>query len=208
MFKDKFKKFLPTKEGEEPSNKRKLENIVVFVVILVITIIVINVIWNGNDESKNEVPADSNKRLAEENFENNIVQGENTDDSKLVSDLENILSNINGVGQVKVMVTYSETSKVMPVYNEESTEENTEETDSEGGTRKVTQTDTRKEVIYEESDGNKSLITQSVVSPKVEGAIITAEGANDANVKNNIIEAVSAVTGLATHKIQVFKMSS
>ena len=58
MFKDKFKKFLPTKEGEEPSNKRKLENIVVFVVILVITIIVINVIWNGNDESKNEVPAD------------------------------------------------------------------------------------------------------------------------------------------------------
>ena len=146
--------------------------------------------------------------MAEENFENNIVQGENTDDSKLVSDLENILSNINGVGQVKVMVTYSETSKVMPVYNEESTEENTEETDSEGGTRKVTQTDTRKEVIYEESDGNKSLITQSVVSPKIEGAIITAEGANDANVKNNIIEAVSAVTGLATHKIQVFKMSS
>ena len=72
----------------------------------------------------------------------------------------------------------------------------------------MTQTDTRKEVIYEESDGNKSLITQSVVSPKIEGAIITAEGANDANTKTNIIQAVSAVTGLATHKIQVFEMSS
>ena len=125
----------------------------------------------------------------------------------MVSDLESILSKINGVGKVKVMVTYSETSKVVPVYNEESTEENTEETDSEGGTRKVTQTDNRKEVIYEESNGNKTLITQSVVSPKIEGAIITAEGANDANTKTNIIQAVSAVTGLATHKIQVFEMS-
>ncbi len=44
------------------------------------------------------------------------------------------------------------------------------------------------------------------VSPSVEGAIITAQGANNANVKANIIAAVEAVTGLATHKIQVFEM--
>lgn len=207
MLKEKLKKLLPNKEGEEPNNKRKLENIVVFVVILIITIIIINVIWNGDDTNKNEVPNDSNKKLAEESYENNIVQGESTNESRMVSDLESILSKINGVGKVKVMVTYSETSKVVPVYNEESTEENTEETDSEGGTRKVTQTDNRKEVIYEESNGNKTLITQSVVSPKIEGAIITAEGANYANTKTNIIQAVSAVTGLATHKIQVFEMS-
>ena len=106
------------------------------------------------------------------------------------------------------MITYSETSKIIPVYNEESTEENTEETDSEGGTRKVSQTDTRKEVIYEENDGSKTLITQSIISPKIEGAIITAEGANDAIVKTNIIQSVEAVTGLATHKIQVFQMSN
>ena len=123
-------------------------------------------------------------------------------------DLEEILSNIRGVGNVKVMITYAETSKTVPVYNEESTEENTEETDSEGGTRKVTQTDVKKEVIYEESDGGgKTLITQSIISPTIEGAIITAEGAGDATVKTNIIQAVGAVTGLATHKIQVFEMA-
>ena len=47
-----------------------------------------------------------------------------------------------------------------------------------------------------------------MVNPKIEGAIITAKGANNAEVKNNIIQAVEAVTGLATHKIQVFEMSS
>ena len=208
MFKDKIKKFLPNKDGEEQNNKRKLENIVVFVLILIITLIVINVIWKGDDINKKDVPTDSNKKLAEENLENVIVQDENEENKRLVSDLENILSNINGVGKVKVMVTYSETSKIIPVYNEESKEESTEETDSEGGTRKVTQTDTRKEVIYEENDANKSLITQSVVSPKIEGAIITAKGANNASTKTNIIQAVSAVTGLSTHKIQVFEMST
>ena len=40
----------------------------------------------------------------------------------------------------------------------------------------------------------------------MEGAIITSEGANDVNVKTNIIQAVEAATGLATHKIQVFEM--
>ena len=206
MLKDKLKSFLPQKEGDE-NNKRKLENLVVFVVILIITIIVINVIWNGDNKKDNQITTDSNKKLAETNIENNIVQNDNGEETKLVNNLEEILSNINGVGKVKVMVTYSETSKVMPVYNEESSEENTEETDSQGGTRKVTQTDTRKEVIYEESGGDKTLITQSVVSPEIEGAIITAEGANDAITKTNIIQAVSAVTGLATHKIQVFEMS-
>ena len=197
MLKDKIKNFLSKKEGE--TNKKKLENIVVFIVILIITIIVINVIWNGEDKNENEKQTtDSNKRLADTSYQND----------NMVTNLEEILSNIRGVGNVKVMITYAETSKTVPVYNEESTEENTEETDSEGGTRKVTQTDVKKEVIYEESDGGgKTLITQSIISPTIEGAIITAEGAGDATVKTNIIQAVGAVTGLATHKIQVFEMA-
>ena len=123
-------------------------------------------------------------------------------------ELEEILSNINGVGKVKVMITYASTETTIPVYNEESTEENTEETDSEGGTRTVTQTDVKKEVIYEENDGNKTLITQKTTSPEIEGAIITAEGADSVEIKTNIIQAVEAVTGLPTHRIQVFKMST
>ena len=208
MLKDKIKNFLSKKEGE--TNKKKLENIVVFIVILIITIIVINVIWNGEDKNENEKQTtDSNKRLADTSYQNtNTETTDSTNDDNMVTNLEEILSNIRGVGNVKVMITYAETSKTVPVYNEESTEENTEETDSEGGTRKVTQTDVKKEVIYEESDGGgKTLITQSIISPTIEGAIITAEGAGDATVKTNIIHAVGAVTGLATHKIQVFEMA-
>ena len=61
------------------------------------------------------------------------------------------------------------------------------------------------EYIYEEKNNTKSPITQRVVEPKIEGAIITAKGASNADVKTNIIQAVEAATGLATHKIQVFE---
>lgn len=209
MLKDKIKGLL-TKKEDEP-DKKKLENLVVFVIILIITIIIINFIWNGDSEDNetNTQTTDANKKLATQSYNQTTVSNTESEESNntIVDELEDILSNINGVGKVKVMITYSETSKTVPVYNEESSQQDTEETDSEGGTRKITQTDTKKEVIYEENGEQKTLITRSVISPTVEGAIITAEGAGDITVKTNIIQAVSAVTGLPTHKIQVFEMS-
>lgn len=75
-----------------------------------------------------------------------------------------------------------------------------------GGSRKVVQSSNKKEVIYQEINGEKVPVTQSVVKPKIEGAIVTAVGAKDSSIKNNIVQAVEAATGLATHKIQVFEM--
>ena len=106
-----------------------------------------------------------------------------------------------------MFINYSETSEVVAMYNENSKVSNTEESDESGGTRKIQETDTQKDIVYKEVDGEKTPITQKIIQPKVEGAIITAKGASDATVKTNIIQAVEAVTGLATHKIQVFEMN-
>ena len=73
-----------------------------------------------------------------------------------------------------------------------------------GGTRIIESTDENKEIIV---DSSENPITEKLVMPKIEGAIILAEGGGDVTIKTNIIQAVSAVTGLATHKVQVFKMS-
>lgn len=76
-----------------------------------------------------------------------------------------------------------------------------------GGSRKVVETDVKRDIIYQENNGEKTPITQSIISPRVEGAIITAQGANNTAIKANIIQAVEAVTGVSSHKIQVFAMS-
>lgn len=125
---DKFKEKFKPKEGE--NNKRKIENLVLFVIILIVTIVAINYIWNGDNNKSDTITNDaSGKRLASE--ENIITNDDTTSSSDGIEEkLENILSNIKGVGEVKVLITYSQTSRVIPMYDEDTSSTITEETDS------------------------------------------------------------------------------
>ena len=203
MLKEKISKIKNSliKADGSSNNKKTIENLVVFIILLIVTVVMINYIWNGKEKEKtqkqNLVGA---KTLAEEPKESQV-------DDDMESKLENILSKIKGVGEIKVAVMYSKTSEIVPMYNEDSSEKLTEETDSNGGNRRVEETTVKKDIIYEENSGVKNPITQSIISPTIEGAIITAKGAGDAQIKANIIQAVEAATGLATHRIQVFEMN-
>ena len=208
MFGDKLKKLInKEKEEQDGNDKKKIENLVFFVIVLIITIVIINIIWNGNKKSDSQVNNNNtNKQLASTN-QSNIVENNDKNIDNLEVKLENILSKIQGVGEVKICINYSESSEVVAMYNETSKVSNTEETDTSGGIRKIQETDSQKDIIYKEDNGEKMPITQKVIQPKIEGAIITAKGASNADIKANIIQAVEAVTGLATHKIQVFEMN-
>lgn len=208
MFKDKLKKIVGNSEGQG-NNKRKIENLVFLVIILIITVVIINYVWSGEKSSNKKVTNSAGKQLATTNNNQTLASSQynNTESIRLEEKLEDILSKIEGVGSVKVFINYSESSETVAMYNENSKTSTTEETDKSGGTRKVEQTDSQKEVIYQEQNGTKTPIVQKTVEPKIEGAIITAKGAGDINVKTSIIQAVEAATGLATHKIQVFTMS-
>ncbi len=210
MFRDKLKQLVKSNSEEgEGNNKKKIENLVFFVVLLIVTIVIINLIWNGNKQASKQENNTTSKQLANSNYTASKVSHENnsvtTDD--LSEKLELILSKIQGVGEVKVFVNYSESSEVVAMYNENTKTSNTEENDTSGGVRKIQETDSQKDIIYQEENGEKTPITQKIIQPKVEGAIITAKGANNAEVKTKIVQAVEAVTGLATHKIQVFEMN-
>lgn len=210
MFKDKLKAIISKGEGEnQGNNKKKIENLVFLVVILIITIVIINYIWNDNKSSNKTITNSAGKQLATtQNSQNNQNSSKSeASNTNLEERLENILSNIKGVGDVKVFINYSESSETVAMYNENSKTSVTEETDTSGGVRKVETTDSQKEIVYQENDGDKTPIIQKTVEPKIEGAIITAKGASDINIKTSIIQAVEAATGLATHKIQVFEMS-
>ena len=206
MFKDKLKKIVGNSE-EQGNNKRKIENLVFLVIILIITVVIINYVWSGEKSSNKKVTNSAGKQLATTNNNQTLTSNQNSNSYSLEEKLEDILSKIEGVGSVKVFINYSESSETVAMYNENSKTSTTEETDKSGGTRKVEQTDSQKEVIYQEQNGTKTPIVQKTVEPKIEGAIITAKGAGDINVKTSIIQAVEAATGLATHKIQVFTMS-
>ena len=126
MIKEKIKSLVKKKTSGD--NKKTLENLIVFLVLLIITIIAINIIWGKENNNEKQSPIDdSYKVLAYNKNESN-----NSQDSEynLEKKLENILSKISGVGKVQVLITYSETSSVVAMRNEKKNSSKTEENDT------------------------------------------------------------------------------
>ena len=199
MFKEKFGNLKNSLiKSEKKDGKKSIENLILLAILLIIVIVAINYIWKDNGKAKKD-NVNSTKVLAD----TNIIEENTSQNNDLEQKLKKILSNISGVGEVEVLITYSQTSVVNPIYNEDYGESVTEEEDTSGGKRKVRSTTNKKEVV----SSNNDVITQSVTSPQIQGAVVIAKGAGDANVKANIIQAVEAATGLSTYKIQVFEMN-
>lgn len=179
----------------DKDNKRRNENLIAFLIILVITLIIINKILS-EDESENTL----NENNAELVTKSNVVATEvSIENENLKVELENILSKISGVGKVEVLLTYSETSSMSPLYNESTS--SSVSTSSDGTTTETTSES--KEIFTDSSD---EAVIEKYKMPKLEGAIVIAQGAGDITVKSNIVSAVEATTGLLNHKIQVFEM--
>lgn len=102
--------------------------------------------------------------------------------------LEDILSQIDGVGEVSVMITYYSSSEKDLAYETKTSSRNLEESED----KKAVMTDGEPMVVKE-------------VYPDVKGVIVTAQGAGRTDVKAAISEAVSATLDVPVHKICIFK---
>ena len=88
----------------EKDSKKRNENLIAFLIILVITLIIINKILS-EDENKNETLNENTAELVTQSTTD--VEEISIDDENLKNELENILSKISGVGKVEVLLTYS-----------------------------------------------------------------------------------------------------
>jgi stage III sporulation protein AG len=121
--------------------------------------------------------------------------------------LAEVLSQIQGVGQTKVMVTLQSSGEKIVEKDQESESESVQEEDSQGGSRTTIQSSSSQSTIYTENSGTTSgepYVTKEL-TPVVEGVIVIAEGGDDPVAVQNITEAVQALFGVDTHKIKVMK---
>lgn len=108
--------------------------------------------------------------------------------------LEQILSQIQGAGQVRVLLTEREGPAV--VYQTDS------ESDSDDGSSSRSDTT----VIIENADRVETGLAVKTIGPEYLGAIIVCQGADDPKVRLAVVEAVRCVTGLGADEISVQKM--
>lgn len=182
-------------------NKKKVLENTVIVIIIGVIVIIIGSTFFGNSNSKNDL-VQATTSIVTETSSNNVVVNDYIDNDK---NIEKILSKINGAGKVSVVITYISGKEIVPATDIKKTENATSEKDTGGGTRNITQNDLENSVVYsEEQNGVKKPVVIKEILPEVKGVVVVAEGASNAEVKENIIRAVQVLTGVATHKIQVF----
>ena len=104
--------------------------------------------------------------------------------------LTGILSQIQGVGKVRVLLTLA--SGEQTVYQNDQTVD---------ASRTNNET-----VILTDADRNQWGLVQKILAPQYRGAIVLCQGAGDSSVRLAVVEAVSDATGLSTDRISVLKM--
>lgn len=112
----------------------------------------------------------------------------------LAEDLEKILSQIHGVGKVRVLLTVSTGERI--VYQE----------DSQISSNETNSTVQKETVIITDSERTQQALVSHVVGPTYLGALIVCQGADRASVKLAVLDAVSKITGLSADMISVVKM--
>jgi stage III sporulation protein AG len=184
--------YLQSLKNVVKNKDKRVENIIFLIILLVVILVAINYIF-ATPSSKSS----SNGQVVSNNTSNsNNINSSDNGVSSLKSDtehkLEEILSQITGISDVSVMITYSQDSKQTPAYNTKETEKSGEKT-------------TEKSAIYNEDGSKKTVLLETVEMPKIEGAIIVAKGATTVEVRSKIANAVASVTNVAAYKIQVFE---
>lgn len=121
--------------------------------------------------------------------------GEATLTDNLETRLADILGEIEGAGEVKVMITYAGTGDKITA---ETT--NTHTTTTNGSTSSTTTTTTTSSPVLSGSD----VVILQEKMPEIKGVIVVAEGASDMKVKLKLMQATATVLGINANSIQIF----
>lgn len=121
--------------------------------------------------------------------------------------LEALLSSMDGVGEVKVMVTLSSSMEQVAEKDVPYSMDTTKETDSAGGSRDVVNSKQEETTVYvTDQAGNKTPYISKTLEPAIEGVTVVAQGGGNAVVQKNITDVIQALFGVEAHKIKVVKM--
>lgn len=127
---------------------------------------------------------------------------------KIQKQLEEILGSMDGVGNVKTMITFSSSQEYVLEKESDINRSNTVEKDSQGGNRTITQYQSADTTVYSNVSGETIPYVVKTLPPKVEGVLVVAQGAGSGAVSRNVTEVVQALFSIEAHKVRVVPMKS
>lgn len=183
------------------------ENMIVFV-LLGILLLVIAIPLEGDKKEQVEEKEKKEDDNEEEKITQEVLQDDNLEYClQLEQRIEELLSQMDGVGKVHAMVTLVSSKELIVEKDEPVSRSTVTESDGSGGTRSTNESSFEYETIYKtDEEGNKIPYVIKKIEPQIQGITVVAQGGGNALVQKNISEVLEALFHVEAHKIKVVKM--
>ncbi|SFI49974.1 MULTISPECIES: stage III sporulation protein AG [unclassified Bacillus (in: firmicutes)] len=205
---NKFQFFRNLFKGNEKDEKEKKIS-AKFLIILLILGIILMFSSNLFQAKKPEVPV---LKSQTEQVKDVPTFGQKNSDNKSNIDkyekeyeqqLKEALESVTGVKDVTIEINLDSSEEKILDKNTVKRSQTTDETDKEGGKRKVEDESTdEKTVIVRQGDKEAPIILREN-KPKVRGVLVVAKGVDNLQVKQMVIEAVSRMLEVPSHRVSV-----
>lgn len=171
---------------------------------LLVGLLLLVITWPDNSSKNQNIQAKTGTQTAE----NNVKSAEDLAQKRtqiLEQKLEEVLREVDGVGEVKVMITLRSCGEYI-VEKDTRTSDNKNTQDQSGDKSTADAQDFEENTVFEKQEnGAETPYVKEITEPEVEGVIVAAEGGNNAKTAADITDAVVALFGIEVHKIKVMK---
>ncbi|GLB58147.1 stage III sporulation protein AG [Cytobacillus sp. NCCP-133] len=117
--------------------------------------------------------------------------------------IKEALDAIVGVEDATVVVNVDATEKKVLEKNKTTQSQTTDETDREGGKRKVEDLTQEEQLVIVRNGEKEVPIVLETKKPEIRGVLVVAKGAENIQVKKWIIEAVTRALDVPSHRVSV-----
>ena len=117
---------------------------------------------------------------------------------ELEGKLEKILKEIQGVGNVKVMITVSNSSKL--VYA--TSKEETSNTNTNGSTTISNNQTTTNPILIQVNGKTQPLVVEEIL-PDIQGIVVVCSGAEDYKVRLEVLKAIQTLVKVPSSSIEI-----
>jgi stage III sporulation protein AG len=206
-----FSWFKRTLSKDEQADKKKGKYPYLLLVLLFgAVIMLISNLFLSNEPKEGTLSAlGDNVSDSEENIET-FGQKKSTENSIIdeyeqsyETQIKDALDSIVGVEDVTVVVNVDATEKQVLEKNTTTSSQTTDETDREGGKRKVEDQSKEEQLVIVQNGEKEVPIVVETKKPEIRGVLVVAKGADNIQVKQWIIEAVTRALDVPSHRVAV-----
>ncbi|RWZ60111.1 stage III sporulation protein AG [Halobacillus fulvus] len=117
--------------------------------------------------------------------------------------LKPLLENIDGVSGVELMINLAATHEKVYDKNIIISKQTTKETDKNGGEREIEDYSREQQLVLVRQGDREVPLLIKTSKPEVSGVLVTAKGVGQLEVKGWVVEAISRVLDVPSHRISV-----